>query len=99
MKIVLAQQNFTLFSSSSTFTSGSDVSTSGFRKTAYFRFEVGTGNRKVDDAKAEGEIYTPSKIHSNLPSSFGGEEGSTLKKRDLTSVQCTIGMQRFLELG
>ena len=34
-------------------------STSGFRKTAHFRFEVGTGNRKVDDAKAEGEIHTP----------------------------------------
>ena len=55
-------------------------STSGFRKTAHFRFEVGTGNRKVDDAKAGGEIYTPSKFHSNLPSSFGGQEGSTLKK-------------------
>ena len=52
-------------------------------KPGHFRFEVGTGNRKIDDAKGEGEIHTSTKFHSNLPCSFRGEEGSTLKKRDL----------------
>ena len=33
--------------------------TSGFREIAHFRFEVEIGSRKVDDAEAGGELYTP----------------------------------------
>ena len=46
-----------------------------FRKSPYFRFEVGNGSQKVDDAKAEGELYTPSKFHSNRLTGLGGVTG------------------------
>ena len=46
-----------------------------FRKSAYFRFEVGNGSQKVDDAKAEGKLYTPSKFHANPSAGLGGVQG------------------------
>ena len=49
--------------------------TSGLRKTAHFRFEVGNGSQKVDVAKAEGELYMPSKFHSNWLTGLGGVTG------------------------
>ena len=54
-------------------------STSGFWKTAHFRSEVETGSLNVDDAEAEGELYTSPKFHPNPSCSLWGEEGSTLK--------------------
>ena len=35
---------------------------------AHFRFDFRTGSWKYDVAKAEGELYTPSKFHPNRPS-------------------------------
>ena len=49
--------------------------TSGLRKTAHFRFEDGNGSQKVDVAKAEGELYTPSKFDSNRLTGLGGVTG------------------------
>ena len=46
-----------------------------FRKSPYFRSEVGNGSQKVDDAKAEGELYTPSKFHANPSAGLGGVKG------------------------
>ena len=46
----------------------------------HFRSRVGTGSRKRPHAVERDELYIPSKFHPNLPCSFGGEEGSTLKK-------------------
>ena len=46
-----------------------------FRKSPYFRFEVGNGSQTVDDAKAEGELYTPSKFHANPSTGLGGVKG------------------------
>ena len=50
-----------------------------FRKPPYFRFEVGNGSQKVDDAKADGELYTHPKIDPKPSCSLLGEEGSTLE--------------------
>ena len=54
-----------------------------FWETRYFRFRVEIGSRKWPHAVERDKLYIPSKFHSNLPCSFGGEEGLTLKKRDL----------------
>ena len=51
-----------------------------FWETRHFRFRVGIGSRKWPHAVERDKLYIPSKFHSNLPCSFGGEEGSTLKK-------------------
>ena len=42
-----------------------------FRKSAYFRFEVGNGSQKVDVA----ELYTPAKFRANPPTGLGGVTG------------------------
>ena len=51
------------------------IGTSGFRKTAYFRFEIGNGSRKVDVAEGGDELYTPPKFHSNRLTGIGGVMG------------------------
>ena len=55
------------------------IGTSGFRKTANFRFEIGNGSRKVYGAEAEGQLYTPSKFHANWFTGLGGVNMGHLK--------------------
>ena len=62
-----------------------------FWETRHFRFRVGIGSRKWPHAVERDKLYIPSKFHSNLPCSFGGEEGSTLKKRDLSAKKVNVG--------
>jgi hypothetical protein len=46
-----------------------------FRKSPYFRFEVGNGGQRVDGAGAAGGLYTPSGFHANRSAGLGGVGG------------------------
>ena len=51
----------------------------GFGETTISGFQIWSGNRKVDVAPVQGELYTPSKFHVNRTKGLGGVNAWHLK--------------------